>query len=162
MITGLDLYDKYGDPNTRGDEGNYLEVWNVPEYIWKNLPVIPRRIYCHSEIILPLEIAFLNIIERGLSDELKTWDGCFNIRAIRGYDSLVKKLLANGEIEKAMIYMSVHSWAWGIDVNAFENGLGKEPKLSKEFVRCFEDGGFEWGGNWRRKDGMHFQLSYIR
>jgi len=48
-----------------------------------------------------------------------------------------------------------------VDVNAFENAMGKEPKLSSGFVKCFTDAGFDWGGNWKRKDGMHFQLAKI-
>ena len=77
-------------------------------------------------------------------DELKTWDGCFNIRKKRGLSS-----------------MSLHSWGLAVDVNAFENGLGQNPKLSKEFVECFTSSGFEWGGFWKKKDGMHFQLAKI-
>jgi hypothetical protein len=57
--------------------------------------------------------------------------------------------------------MSLHSWGIAIDVTAFENGLGKEPKLSSGFVKCFTDAGFEWGGTWKRKDGMHFELAKI-
>jgi hypothetical protein len=57
--------------------------------------------------------------------------------------------------------MSLHSWGIAIDVNAAWNGLGKEPTLTPEFVKCFTDAGFDWGGTWKRKDGMHFQLSNI-
>jgi hypothetical protein len=57
--------------------------------------------------------------------------------------------------------MSLHSWGIAVDVNAFENGLGKDPKLSKAFVKCFTDAGFNWGGVWRRRDGMHFELAAI-
>ncbi len=162
MITGLDCFDAFGDPNTVWDEGLYMVVWDVPKYIDDCIPALPSRIYCNKEMIVPLEVAFLNVINRGLTEEFKTWDGCFQVRPIRGYETTVKKLLASGQIEKAMVYMSIHSWGVAIDINAFENGLGKEPKMSKEFVECFEDAGFEWGGNWKRKDGMHFQLTYIR
>jgi hypothetical protein len=48
-----------------------------------------------------------------------------------------------------------------VDVNAFENGLNQISKLSKEFVECFTSSGFDWGGCWQRKDGMHFQLNKI-
>jgi hypothetical protein len=57
--------------------------------------------------------------------------------------------------------MSLHSWGIAVDVNAFSNGLGKEPTLSAGFVKCFTDAGFDWGGVWKRKDGMHFQLAKI-
>ena len=162
MITGLDLYRKYGDPFTTYDEGQYMELWQVPKYIHKEIKAVPSRIYCNSELPLMLEIAFLNLIDRGHANELKTWDGCYLIRPIRGYEKTVHRLIKEGQIEKAMVYMSVHSWGFGIDVNAFENGLGKIPKLSDGFVKCFEDAGFEWGGNWKRKDGMHFQPDYMR
>ena len=162
MITGLDCFEYYGDPHTIWDEGKYMTVWSVPRYITDRIDALPRRIYCNKEMILPLEISFLNVIERGLMNEFKTFDGCFLVRPIRGYETLVRRLIEDGKIEKAMVYMSIHSWGTAIDINAFENGLGKEPKLSKEFVKCFEDAGFEWGGNWRRLDGMHFQLAYLR
>ena len=162
MITGYDLYKKYGNPFTTYDEGKYMELWQVPKYIHKNIKYLPSRIYCNEELPLMLEIAFLNLIDRGFADELKSWDGCFMIRPIRGYEGVVKQFLNKGDIESAMVYMSIHSWGFGIDLNAFENGLGKAPKLSDGFVKCFEDAGFEWGGKWKRKDGMHFQPDYLR
>lgn len=117
-------------------------LWDVPTAL--EIGVIPKRIYCNKDMVQPLAVAFNNLILRGFVNELKTWDGCFNIRKKRGLQS-----------------MSLHSWGIAIDVNAFENGLGKEPKLSPGFVKCFTDAGFEWGGNWGRKDGMHFQLAKI-
>ena len=48
-----------------------------------------------------------------------------------------------------------------IDVNAAWNGFGKKPTLSKEFVKCFTDAGFDWAGTWSKPDGMHFQLKSI-
>lgn len=161
MITGLDCFKKFGDPTTTFDEGKYLSVWDVPEYIEQNIPTIPRRIYCNHQMVVPLEVAFLNVIDRGLKDKIKTWDGCYQVRPIRGYKSTVTKLINQGKEKEAMRYMSIHSWAVAIDINAAENGLGKEPKLSPELVNCFKDAGFDWGGDWKRKDGMHFQLSYL-
>jgi hypothetical protein len=59
---------------------------------------------------------------------------------------------------EAARFLSVHSWACAIDVNASENGLNRPPKLSKKFVKCFKDAGFIWGGDFKRPDGMHFEL----
>ena len=139
MITSRDCFKKYGTPTPNNPN---LVSWDVPAEL--EIGVIPKRIYCNKDLINPLQRAFKNLISTGHVKELKTWDGCFNIRKIRGGSS-----------------MSLHSWAIAVDVNAFENGLGKEPKLSAGFVKCFTDAGFDWGGNWRRKDGMHFQLSKI-
>lgn len=119
-----------------------MVLWDVPSEL--EIGVIPKRIYCNKDMVEPLKLAFKKLIDTKCVNELKTWDGCFNIRKKRGLTS-----------------MSLHSWGLAIDVNAFENGLNQAPKLSKLFVSCFITSGFEWGGTWTRKDGMHFQLAKI-
>jgi hypothetical protein len=142
MVTSKQCFDKWGDPFTTHDEGLYMVMWDVPTEL--EIGVIPKRIYCNRAMIQPLTKAFKNLIDRGHVNELKTWDGCFNIRKKRGLAS-----------------MSLHSWGVAIDVNAAWNGLGKTPTLSAGFVKCFTDAGFDWGGTWTRKDAMHFQLAKI-
>lgn len=139
MITSNDCLKKYGAPDPSNP---WMILWDVPTDL--EIGVIPKRIYCNKDLVNPLKQAFANLIGRGFVTELKTWDGCFNIRKKRGLSS-----------------MSIHSWGCAIDVNAFENGLNQTPKLSSGFVKCFTDAGFDWGGSWVRKDGMHFQLSKI-
>jgi hypothetical protein len=138
MVTSAQCLKKYGDPSLEKN----MTLWDVPQNL--EIGVIPKRIYCNSDLVQPLTGAFQNLIQNGRVNELKTWDGCFNIRKKRGLSS-----------------MSLHSWGIAIDVNAAWNGLGKEPTLTPEFVKCFTDAGFDWGGTWKRKDGMHFQLSKI-
>jgi len=138
MVTSAMCFAKYGDPEKQKN----MVVWDVPTHL--EIGVIPKKIYCNRDMVSPLQKAFENLIKTGRVKELKTWDGCFNIRKKRGLSS-----------------MSLHSWGIAVDVNAFENGLGKDPKLSKAFVKCFTDAGFNWGGVWRRKDGMHFELAAI-
>jgi len=138
MVTPKQCLAKYGNPT---NEHNMI-LWDVPYEL--EIGVIPKRLYCNKDIVKPLTEAFMNLIGRDKVDELKTFDGCFNIRKQRGASS-----------------PSLHSWGIAIDVNAAWNGLGKEPVLSPEFVKCFTDAGFDWGGVWKRKDGMHFQLSNI-
>jgi len=139
MVTSAQALKKYGEPSASNPN---LVLWDVPTEL--EVGVIPKRIYCNKDLVEPIKKALSALVSTGHVSELKTWDGCFNIRKKRGLSS-----------------MSLHSWAIAIDVNAFENGLGQNPKLSAGFVKCFTDNGFDWGGTWQRKDGMHFQLSKI-
>ncbi len=161
MITSVQCYKKWGDPLTTFDEGSYMTLWRVPEYVWKHIPTIPRRIYCNEQMIIPLEVAFLDVINQGLTDKIVTWDGCFQVRPIRGYAHIFKRFMNRGQFEAAMRYLSIHSWGCAIDINQATNGLGKVPTMSKDLVKCFKDAGFDWGGEWKRPDGMHFQLTYL-
>ena len=138
MVTSADCLRKYGDP----EKQTSLVIYDVPAEL--EVGVIPKKIYCNKDMVGPLEQAFRNLIARGHVNELKSWDGCFNIRKKRGLSS-----------------MSLHSWAIAVDVNAATNALGAKPTLSEGFVKCFTDAGFEWGGTWKRADGMHFQLAKI-
>jgi hypothetical protein len=139
MVTPEKCLAKYGKP---ADDNKNMVLFIVPAEL--QVGKIPKRIFCNKDMVAPLSAAFANLIKTGCINELKTWDGCFNIRKMRGINS-----------------MSLHSWGVAFDVNAAENGLNQEPKLSPAFVKCFTDVGFDWGGNWQRKDGMHFQLSKI-
>lgn len=138
MVTPQQALAKYGNPTKE----NNMVVWDVPQAL--EIGVIPKRIYCNKDMIIPLTNAFTNLITRRFVDELKTFDGCFNIRPQRG-----------------STVTSLHSWGIAIDVNAAWNALNATPTLSAGFVKCFTDAGFDWGGTWQRKDGMHFQLSKI-
>lgn len=144
MVTSLHCLNKWGSPDTREDEGKYMTLYRVPHEIALCITTIPSKIYCNRDLIDPLEQALWNVIQRDLVCELQTWDGCFNIRSKRGRKS-----------------WSLHSWGIAIDINAAWNGLGKEPTMSDKLVKCFTDAGFHWGGRWKRKDGMHFQLASI-
>jgi hypothetical protein len=142
MVSSTQALKKYGQPDLLSTQSKNMVMWDIPTEL--EIGVIPKRLYCNTDMVKPLEQAFKNLIQRNHVNELKTWDGCFNIRKKRGLTS-----------------MSLHSWGIAIDVNAFENGLNQIPKLSSGFVNCFKDAGFDWGGEWQRLDGMHFQLKNI-
>jgi hypothetical protein len=135
MITSKQALDRFGSPIHEAG----MVLWDVPQEL--EIGTIPKRIYCNRLLIGPLTQAFRNLIASGFVHELKTWDGCFNIRRKRGADSA-----------------SLHSWGLAVDVNAAWNGFGQPLTLSEGFVKCFTDAGFEWGGEWNQPDGMHFQL----
>lgn len=154
MVTSAQCLKKYGDPNLLQTQNKHFELWIVPQEIQSAFSHVrfsalgtigfPKKIFINKDFKPVLEKALRNLIERGLTQELKTWDGVFIIRTKRALTSL-----------------SLHSWAIAVDVNAFENQLNKTPKLSPAFVKCFTDAGMDWGGTWTRKDGMHFQLKKI-
>lgn len=143
MVTSLQCIIKYGTPNVQMEMA-HLTLWDVPEDINKAIPALPNKIYCNKDLVKPLERAFRNVIERGLTLLIKTWDGCFNIRKKRGGKTF-----------------SLHSWAIAVDLNAAWNPFGGTPTMSPCLVKCFTDAGFDWGGNWGKPDGMHFQLKNI-
>jgi len=102
---------------------------------------------CHRLVAPKFQLAFKNLVERGLADKIKTFGGCLNKRQMRGGTD-----------------WSMHSWAIAIDVNAQWNSFGqKNFEMSADVARCFEDVGFVWGGRWLDKpDAMHFQFATVR
>jgi hypothetical protein len=143
MVTSADCTKKYGTPDIHM-ERKEMVLWDIPTEINAGIPELPNRLYCNKDIVKPLEEAFQNVIDRDLACHIKSWDGCFNIRKKRGGSTY-----------------SLHSWAIAVDFNAAWNRFGAKPQMSLKVVKCFTDAGFEWGGTWSKKDGMHFQLKSI-
>lgn len=101
-----------------------------------------KKIYCNKDLIPYLDRAFKTLIERDLFKELKTFDGCWNIRPIRGTTDK----------------WSMHTFAVAIDLNAGENKLGGPQTFSDEFIKAWEDSGWTAGAKFKRIDPMHMQL----
>ena len=135
MITSRQCLYRYGSPVNE----NNMMLWDVPEVMERS--AIPGKIYCNADMQPTLAQAIVNMITRNEIQNLKTWDGCFNIRRKVGGTS-----------------PSLHSWGIAVDVNAAWNRYGQTPSMTHSFVRCWTDSGFEWGGEWTVQDGMHFQL----
>lgn len=135
MITSAMCLKKFGDPVK--NEAKHMGAYKVPQ-----LPKFPAKVYCNHMLAVPLRRAFQNVIDRGLTGLIKSWNGCFNIRKKRAGQS-----------------PSLHSWGMAVDINYIGNEMGEVPEMPPELVACFTDAGFDWGGNWKLPDGMHFQLS---
>lgn len=139
-----ECYKLFGDPLLSGYWKEYSGFCETPVelnhcFTYKNSEG-KHGFYCNKLLIPKFQAVHKAIVTAGLSQELKTFDGCYNVRKIRGGSEL-----------------STHSWGIAVDHNAAENALGAEPKISKEIVAIFENHGFYWGGRFKRKDGMHFQ-----
>lgn len=141
MITSAQCLAKFGDP--RLNEAKHMTLWDVPAHL--ELGTIPNRLYCNKAMVGPLSKAFANLIAGGFVDQLITWDGCFNIRPMKGTRATP----------------SLHSWGMAIDINAAWNGFKKPVTMGVDFASCFKSAGFDWGGDWATKDGMHFQPSHF-
>jgi hypothetical protein len=149
--TRQELEAKYGVPIgcNWGGESKFMTMYTLPATIfnWINTATGKplKRIYLNRDMMQPLDQALNNVFKRGLIDQLKTFDGCFMVRPIRGVPNA----------------WSIHSYGLAIDINAADNKLGEEPTMSPELVQCFKDAGFSWGGDFKRRDGMHMEYCGI-
>lgn len=142
----------YGDPSKDKltFEKHFMKIFVYPELIQKNIPSLGKQIYCNINFIDIYTKFLTELIRRKLHTEIKTFDGCYNVRFVRGVQNL----------------LSIHSWGMAIDLNAKDNPLGidretalkmKLTPFTKEFIQCAEDIGMVAGYNFSRKDGMHFE-----
>lgn len=152
------LFAKYGNPmeNTKAFENKHMVLWAVPMWIDTHIPALPNKMYVNKDVVGVLEDTLKRLISIGAYKEIKTYDGCFNPRYIRG------------EEKKKNPKLSIHSWGLAIDFNAAHNPLGltkdqcKEKGLtpfSKLFDEVWSDAGWTVGSTFKRSDGMHFEYT---
>jgi predicted chitinase len=155
-----DLEDLFGEPNYGQFQRKNVVKIDLSQFATQLAHVRTYEgkpftsVYGHYLLEAPLKRALQMVCDKGLAGELKTYSGCFNIRPMKSSNSY-----------------SVHSWALALDFNAETNPFQNpapdyedmERDLSDEFVKCFAEAGFEWGGLWRSiKDPMHFQLAWTQ
>jgi len=139
----VDLYDTFGDPLESGywkEYGAFCETPPEMDHCFVYEFAGKHGFWCNRFLIEKFQKVYVAIVRVGLTDEVKTFGGCYNVRKIRGGDKL-----------------STHSWGIAVDLNVAENMMGHEPGMHPGVVKCFEDEDFTWGGNFSRKDGMHMQ-----
>lgn len=160
MITDIDCLNKWGEPkNDTKWQSKIMQLWypdtqltfeELNEY---RESCLPSRIFMNKIMIIPFTNVIKELIKQDLLNEIKTWDGCFFIRKM--------KIIKNGKITFSNKY-SLHSWGIALDIDASWNQLGNcKPKLNKKIVKIFKDNNFDWGGDFKSCDGMHFQLNKI-
>lgn len=135
----------FGDPLLSGYWQDYGEFCITPpelDHVFHSQWNGKNGFWCNKLLVIHFQNVYKRIVERGLSQELKTYDGCYCIRKVRGREEL-----------------STHSWGIAIDHNAGTNPLGSNGDMNAEVVACFEEEGFTWGGRWIRKDCQHFQFA---
>lgn len=121
--------------------------WVARNIVSVSLPGMPTT-RCHRVMVPQLQAAVEELQARGLYGHLDPaqFGGCFNARHI---DRNPNRPL------------SMHAWGLAIDFNTRDNALGAVPQMDPQVVEVFRRWGFKWGGDWRRPDGMHFELERI-
>lgn len=142
-----EIVQTFGNPLLEGYADACLDFLPTPKELDHAFKFIDPKtklhgFYCNKLLVINFGNVYRKIVAAGLEKELHTFDGCFNIRNIRGKESL-----------------STHSWGIAVDHDASRNPLGAKPVMHPGIVACFEGEGFHWGGNWNRPDGMHFQFA---
>lgn len=99
------------------------------------------RVYVNIDVIKPLIDTIELLQVKGILSEIKTFDGCYMPRDIRGVPGVY----------------SLHSYAIALDFNAKDMPLGSASLWSDEFVNTWIQMGWTWGGNFKRKDPQHFE-----
>lgn len=122
-------------------------LW-FPKWMYAGTQHPVDHVYCNKDMAEPIRSALYAVHAKGLGDLLHTYDGCLAIRMVRGSASSP----------------SAHAYGLAIDLNAHENPLAATHGGffdHPEFVKCFTNVGFTWGGNFHsRKDAMHFSMCW--
>lgn len=156
MATTAQLIARYGNPVK--DQNSFVKKWMVmytlPVWLLEHFPkayngVHVTRIYMNKEAQKPFEAVMHDLVCTGLIKELKSYDGCWNVRNMRGTS-----------------VPSVHSWGLAFDFNAKLNPLGvkwgsRPGMFSKSFLDVWAKHGWTVGAYFGggRSDAMHFQYT---
>lgn len=145
MIAQQQLLAKYGPP-----DHDYVQKWCVVWYVQSEYPWFPAHSFLvNKDFRAKLRQAFSQLQTKGLHTEIRTFDGCYNDRNVRGSDTT-----------------SLHSWAVACDLNAEDNPMteSEDPTLrhgkwSPAFIQTMKETGLFFGGDFHhRADPMHWGL----
>lgn len=141
----------YGDPSKPAFAAKWLVRHELPESVKPYFPkygaIRPTAVYMNKFATAALDAVLLELLATGLIKELKTYDGCHNVRLKRGLNEY-----------------SIHSWGLALDFNALLNALGvawgsKPGMFSKAFLDVWRKHGWICGADFTRGDSMHFQYT---
>lgn len=129
---------------TDGWEGSNIVTFQVPQLGGK-------RVRLHRKVQAQFLGFFAAVEKAGMLDLVKTFDGAFVPRFVRGSRST----------------LSNHSFGSAFDINYEWNQLQAVPAAKgeegsvRELVPLAHEYGFYWGGHFSRLDGMHFEVAVV-
>jgi len=158
FLTQAECIAKYGNPLASKTaslkfQQKFMMLWKYPTIIREKIPQLGESIYINKDFKPVYEKFLLELINRGLHDEITENDQCFMPRYMRGSTTEISK----------------HTWAIGVDLNASQNPIfntreqciakGLKP-FTEEFIQCGRDCGLIMGADFAgRPDLMHIELS---
>ena len=113
-----EIKSTFGDPMLSGYWSTYCGFCSVPSelnhvFTYQRKDSEDHGFYCNKLLIIAFQNVYKSIVSEGLSEHLKTFNGCYNVRNMRGRNKL-----------------STHSWGIAVDHNAVENPLGSPSKMN--------------------------------
>ena len=121
-----------------------------PSWVSRNIrtmeiPII-GKVTGHRVMLPQLQAAMKEVVARGLSSKINTYDGCY-----------VPRFIAHDPSKG----LSFHTFGTAIDLNASTNYRGIAGDMDRTVVKIFKRWGFAWGGDWNYTDPMHFELATL-
>ncbi|MBG8552369.1 M15 family metallopeptidase [Hymenobacter guriensis] len=141
----------YGDPTKKAFVDKWMVRHELPAAVKPYFPkygnIRPTAVYMNRYATEALDAVLLDLLATGLIKELKTYDGCFNVRLKRGVNEY-----------------SIHSWGLALDFNAMLNPLGvkmgsRKGMFTDAFLAVWRKHKWVCGADWKYADGMHFQFT---
>lgn len=120
----------------------------VREYIRTEEVPILGKVTCNKAVLPQLRSALAEVQRRGLAAEInpEQYAGCY-------YPRYIGRDRSNG--------LSLHSWGIAVDLNVAGNQRGTAGEMDRDVVTIFKRWGFDWGGDWRYTDPMHFEMAAV-
>jgi hypothetical protein len=131
--------------------GQHIVQATIPQLVTLGLSRT-GTVWCHRRVRDQMLGLWAAWEQAGLLPLVRSWGGCYVPRLIRG----------------SIKTLSQHAHGSAFDINAAWNGLGVEPPAVgapgsvRALVPLAAEFGFYWGGNFTRRDGMHFEVADVR